>query len=53
MNKVPQLQIYLSRSTCIYQNLAFEEWLFRNYDLSAKGELALLWRLARLTVQNK
>uniref|UniRef100_A0A914VV78 BPL/LPL catalytic domain-containing protein n=1 Tax=Plectus sambesii TaxID=2011161 RepID=A0A914VV78_9BILA len=35
--------VYLSRSTCIFENLAFEEWLFRNHDLAAKGEALLVW----------
>lgn len=36
--------IYISKSTCIFQNLALEEWLFRQHDLKAGGEALLLWR---------
>ncbi|CAD5229457.1 unnamed protein product [Bursaphelenchus okinawaensis] len=35
--------IYLSKSTCLYKNLALEEWLFRNHDLEQSEESVLLW----------
>lgn len=35
---------YISRSTCIYENLAFEEWLFRHHNLAEMGEMMLIWR---------
>ncbi|CAD5234331.1 unnamed protein product [Bursaphelenchus xylophilus] len=35
--------IYLSKSTCLYKNLALEEWLFRNHDLEKSEESVLLW----------
>ncbi|KAI1702643.1 putative lipoate-protein ligase A [Ditylenchus destructor] len=35
--------IYLSKSRCIYENLAFEEWVFRNHSLEKSGEAMLLW----------
>lgn len=37
--------LYLSSSRSIYENLAFEEWVFRNHDLAHKGEAVLMWRL--------
>lgn len=38
------LKVIVSRSNCIFENLAFEEWLFRNHNVAADGELVLLWR---------
>uniref|UniRef100_A0AC34FBI7 BPL/LPL catalytic domain-containing protein n=1 Tax=Panagrolaimus sp. ES5 TaxID=591445 RepID=A0AC34FBI7_9BILA len=35
--------IYISSCKKIYENLAVEEWLFRNHDLDKFGELALFW----------
>ncbi|KAI6191960.1 BPL/LPL catalytic domain-containing protein [Aphelenchoides bicaudatus] len=40
---IPNARIYLSKSTCIYENLAFEEWLFRNHNLNQDGEALLIW----------
>ncbi|VDD91129.1 unnamed protein product [Enterobius vermicularis] len=37
------LKVIVSRSNCIFENLAFEEWLFRNHNVAADGELVLLW----------
>jgi hypothetical protein len=38
------LTIYTSHSKCIYENLAFEEWIFRKHDFEGKGDVVLLWR---------
>jgi len=44
MNRISSTaSIYLSKSTCIYENLAFEEWLFRNHNLDKCGEAMLIW----------
>uniref|UniRef100_A0A915DEU9 BPL/LPL catalytic domain-containing protein n=1 Tax=Ditylenchus dipsaci TaxID=166011 RepID=A0A915DEU9_9BILA len=40
---LPLATIYLSKSTCIYENLAIEESIFRNHDLKKNGEAMLLW----------
>lgn len=37
--------VYVSQSKCIYENLAFEEWLLRNFNIERNGEVLLLWRL--------
>lgn len=36
--------IYLSKAKCIYKNLAFEEYIFRNHNLSGNGDALFLWR---------
>ncbi|CAB3410640.1 unnamed protein product [Caenorhabditis bovis] len=35
--------VYKSLSKCIFENLAFEEYLFRNHDVNKNGELLLFW----------
>ena len=35
--------VLISESTNIFENLALEDWLYENYDLS-KREILLLWR---------
>uniref|UniRef100_A0A914P663 BPL/LPL catalytic domain-containing protein n=1 Tax=Panagrolaimus davidi TaxID=227884 RepID=A0A914P663_9BILA len=35
--------IYVSSCKSIHENLALEEWLFRNLDLEKFGEVALFW----------
>uniref|UniRef100_A0AC34QN83 BPL/LPL catalytic domain-containing protein n=1 Tax=Panagrolaimus sp. JU765 TaxID=591449 RepID=A0AC34QN83_9BILA len=35
--------IYWSSLKRIYENLALEEWLFRNHDLESGGDLILFW----------
>lgn len=37
--------IYISRSACIYRNLAFEEYLLRNTKVEQDGDVILFWRL--------
>lgn len=41
---LPLGTVYLSKSRCVYENLAFEEWLFRKHDFGKSGEALLLWR---------
>ncbi|EYC32040.1 hypothetical protein Y032_0003g1367 [Ancylostoma ceylanicum] len=36
-------KIYVSLSTCIFKNLAFEEYLLRHHDLENDGDAMLLW----------
>ncbi|KAK6037244.1 hypothetical protein COOONC_25251, partial [Cooperia oncophora] len=36
-------RIYLSSSTCIFKNLAFEEYLLRNTKIEEGGEVILMW----------
>uniref|UniRef100_A0A0N4ZYK4 BPL/LPL catalytic domain-containing protein n=1 Tax=Parastrongyloides trichosuri TaxID=131310 RepID=A0A0N4ZYK4_PARTI len=36
------LNLFISKSQCIYRNLAFEEQLFRNHDLN-KGNAIFMW----------
>ncbi|PAV60278.1 hypothetical protein WR25_07137 [Diploscapter pachys] len=36
-------KIYLSTCRCIYRNLAFEEFLFRNHNLEKQPSAMLLW----------
>ncbi|RCN34467.1 WD domain, G-beta repeat protein [Ancylostoma caninum] len=36
-------KIYVSLSTCIFKNLAFEEYLLRHHDLENEGDALLLW----------
>ncbi|CAI4228704.1 unnamed protein product [Auanema sp. JU1783] len=36
-------KIYISHSKCIYQNLAFEEFLFRKHDLTKEGDAMIVW----------
>ncbi|MFH4973947.1 hypothetical protein AB6A40_000656 [Gnathostoma spinigerum] len=36
-------KVFISRSQCIFENLAFEEWLLRNHNCSKNGEVMLLW----------
>lgn len=38
------LTVYLSQTNCIYENLAIEECIFRNHNLSKNGNALLLWR---------
>lgn len=38
-------KIYVSFTTCIFKNLAFEEYLLRHHDLENDGDAMLLWRL--------
>jgi len=45
--------IYLSKSLCIFENLAYEEWLFHNHSLAEKGEALLLWSNAPAVVIGK
>ncbi|KAE9551395.1 hypothetical protein FO519_005403 [Halicephalobus sp. NKZ332] len=35
--------VYISKLKGIYENLAIEEWLFRNHNLETEGDLLLLW----------
>lgn len=37
-------RVYLSSSRCIYENLAFEEFLFRKYDIEKDGDVMFIWR---------
>lgn len=41
---VRRLQIIYSLSKSIFENLAFEEWLFRNHRIDKHGEALLFWR---------
>ncbi|KAI6226426.1 Lipoyltransferase 1, mitochondrial [Aphelenchoides fujianensis] len=43
MSRIARLRIFNSRSTCIFRNLAFEEWLFRRHDLNRWEEAVLMW----------
>ncbi|WKX99070.1 hypothetical protein Q1695_014163 [Nippostrongylus brasiliensis] len=36
-------RIYISHSSCIYRNLAFEEYLLRNTKIDEDGEAVLFW----------
>uniref|UniRef100_A0A0N5ADH5 BPL/LPL catalytic domain-containing protein n=1 Tax=Syphacia muris TaxID=451379 RepID=A0A0N5ADH5_9BILA len=38
-----RLHVFVSKCRCIFANLAFEEWLFRNHDIRNDGEAVLLW----------
>ncbi|KAI1721094.1 putative lipoate-protein ligase A [Ditylenchus destructor] len=40
---LPMTTVYTSKSTCIYENLALEEAIFRSHDLEKNGEALLLW----------
>ena len=35
--------VYTSKLKSVYENLALEEWLFRNHDLQKFGDLLLVW----------
>ncbi|KAL3120825.1 hypothetical protein niasHT_008117 [Heterodera trifolii] len=38
------LTVFISSSRCIYENLALEEWLFRNNGVKEDGDSLLIWR---------
>ncbi|KAI6209683.1 Lipoyltransferase 1, mitochondrial [Aphelenchoides besseyi] len=43
MARVSKIKVFVSQSSCIFQNLAFEEWLFRHHDLDRFAQAILLW----------
>lgn len=40
---IKEIAVYKSQSTCIWSNLAFEDWIFKNVDLSFR-RILFLWR---------
>lgn len=37
-------KVFISQSQNIFENLAFEEWLLRNYKADEENESMLIWR---------
>jgi hypothetical protein len=42
------LKIFKSTSQCIFENLALEEWIFRNQNISKDGDALIIWRFFNL-----